>query len=68
MNLVMKRLAEEHMTMIIVTHEMRFAGDVADRIVLMDQGVVVEDGPPAEMFRAPKHERTRAFLRKYLGA
>ena len=54
--------------MIIVTHEMRFAGDVADRIVLMDQGVVVEDGPPAEMFRAPKHERTRAFLRKYLGA
>ena len=67
-NLVMKQLAEEHMTMIIVTHEMRFAGDVADRIVLMDRGQVVEEGAPAEMFRAPKHERTRSFLRKYLEA
>jgi polar amino acid transport system ATP-binding protein len=65
-NLVMKQLAEEHMTMLIVTHEMRFAGDVADRILLMDQGVVVEEGPPSEMFRAPRHERTRTFLRKYL--
>jgi polar amino acid transport system ATP-binding protein len=65
-NLVMKQLAEEHMTMLIVTHEMRFAGDVADRIMLMDQGVVVEEGPPSEIFRAPRHERTRNFLRKYL--
>jgi polar amino acid transport system ATP-binding protein len=65
-NLVMKQLAEEHMTMLIVTHEMRFAGDVADRVLFMDGGVVVEEGPPDEIFSAPKAERTRAFLRKYL--
>ncbi|XEU30503.1 amino acid ABC transporter ATP-binding protein [Tistrella bauzanensis] len=65
-NLVMKQLAAEHMTMLIVTHEMRFAGEVADRVLFMDGGVVVEEGPPDEMFRAPRQDRTRGFLRKYL--
>nr|WP_085122896.1 amino acid ABC transporter ATP-binding protein [Tistlia consotensis] len=65
-NLVMKQLAQEHMTMLIVTHEMRFAGEVADRVLFMDGGVVVEEGPPDRIFTAPKAERTRAFLRKYL--
>ncbi|MBN9525112.1 MAG: amino acid ABC transporter ATP-binding protein [Alphaproteobacteria bacterium] len=67
-NLVMKQLAAEHMTMLIVTHEMRFAGDVADRILFMDGGVVVEEGPPGEIFTRPRHDRTRNFLRKYLAA
>ncbi len=67
-NLVMKQLASEHMTMLIVTHEMRFAGDVADHILFMDGGVVVEEGPPAEIFSRPRHDRTRNFLRKYLAA
>ncbi len=67
-NLVMKQLAAEHMTMLIVTHEMRFAGDVADRILFMDGGVVVEEGPPADIFSQPRHDRTRNFLRKYLAA
>ena len=65
-NLVMKQLAAEHMTMLIVTHEMRFADEVADEVLFMDGGVVVEQGPPAEIFRNPRQERTRAFLRKYL--
>jgi len=65
-NLVMKQLAEEHMTMLIVTHEMRFAGEVADRVLFMDQGVVVEEGPPDKIFSRPDKERTRGFLRKYL--
>ncbi|MBA3448189.1 MAG: amino acid ABC transporter ATP-binding protein, partial [Pseudaminobacter sp.] len=65
-NAVMKQLASEHMTMLIVTHEMRFAGEVADRVLFMDQGVIVEEGAPQDMFSAPKHERTRGFLRKYL--
>ena len=67
-NAVMKQLAAEHMTMIIVTHEMRFAGEVADRVLFMDGGVVVEEGPPSAIFTAPKKERTRAFLKKYLTA
>ncbi len=67
-NLVMKQLAAEHMTMLIVTHEMRFAGDVADRILFMDGGIVVEEGPPGEIFTRPRHDRTRNFLRKYLAA
>ncbi|WP_349256368.1 amino acid ABC transporter ATP-binding protein [Arenibaculum sp.] len=67
-NLVMKQLAEEHMTMLIVTHEMRFAGEVADRVLFMDAGVVVEEGAPGDIFREPKQERTRTFLRKYLAA
>ena len=65
-NLVMKRLAEEHMTMIIVTHEMAFAESVCDRVLFMDQGVVVEEGPPEIIFKNPKNERTQNFLRKHL--
>jgi len=65
-NLVMKKLAEEHMTMIIVTHEMDFAASVCDRVLFMDQGVVVEEGPPEVIFKAPNEERTREFLRKHL--
>ena len=67
-NAVMKQLAAEHMTMLIVTHEMRFAGEVADRVLFMDGGVVVEEGPPGEIFRAPQKERTRTFLKKYLSS
>lgn len=65
-NLVMKKLAEEHMTMIIVTHEMSFAESVCDRVLFMDQGVVVEEGPPEVIFRNPKNDRTKEFLRKHL--
>jgi polar amino acid transport system ATP-binding protein len=65
-NLVMKKLAEEHMTMIIVTHEMGFAETVCDRVIFMDKGVVVEEGPPSKIFRNPDNERTRNFLRKHL--
>jgi polar amino acid transport system ATP-binding protein len=63
---VMRRLAEDGMTMIVVTHEMAFARDVADRVVFMDDGVVVEQGPPREVLSAPRHERTRAFLSRVL--
>jgi polar amino acid transport system ATP-binding protein len=65
-NLVMKQLAAEHMTMLIVTHEMRFAGEVADRILFMDGGVVVEEGAPSALLRNPQQERTRSFLKNYL--
>lgn len=65
-NLVMKKLAEKHMTMIIVTHEMDFAASVCDRVLFMDQGVVVEEGPPEVIFKNPKQKRTREFLRKHL--
>jgi polar amino acid transport system ATP-binding protein len=65
-NLVMKKLAEEHMTMVIVTHEMGFAESVCDRVLFMDQGVVVEEGPPEKIFRNPDSERTQNFLRKHL--
>ncbi len=60
---VMRRLAEEGMTMLIVTHEMRFAQDVADRIVVMDQGRIIDQGSPAELLRSPGHPRTTALLR-----
>ncbi len=63
---VMKELAEQGMTMIVVTHEMAFARDVADEVVFMADGVVVEAGPPAEVIGNPKHDRTRAFLRRIL--
>ena len=63
---VMRDLAEEGMTMIVVTHEMSFAREVADRVVFMDGGVVVEDGPPAQVIGAPTHERTRRFLTRVL--
>lgn len=59
---VMKNLAREGMTMIVVTHEMGFAREVSDRVIFMDQGVIVEDGPPQELLVNPKNERLRAFL------
>jgi polar amino acid transport system ATP-binding protein len=59
---VMRELARDQMTMVVVTHEMRFARDVADRIVVMDAGRIIEDAPPSELFSSPKHERTKAFL------
>ena len=62
----MKQLAQSGMTMIVVTHEMGFAREVADSLVFMDGGVVVESGDPEEVLRSPKHERTRAFLSKVL--
>jgi polar amino acid transport system ATP-binding protein len=61
---VMRNLAYEGTTMIVVTHEMGFARDVADRVVFMDQGVVVEEGPPKEVLLNPKEERTRTFLNR----
>ena len=62
---VIKELAKEKMTMVIVTHEMSFARDVADRIVFMDGGVIVEEGPAYELVTNPKQERTKAFLAGY---
>ncbi len=63
---VMKDLANEGLTMIIVTHEMGFAKDVADKVVFMDQGVIVEQGSPEEIFNHPKQERTRTFLSRII--
>ena len=59
---VMKELAEGGMTMLVVTHEMGFARDVASRAVFMDGGVIVEEGTPSEVFDHPQHERTKDFL------
>jgi polar amino acid transport system ATP-binding protein len=59
---VMRRLAEDGMTMIVVTHEMRFAEEVADRVIFMSEGAVVESGPPKAVLHQPTHERTRGFL------
>jgi ABC-type polar amino acid transport system ATPase subunit len=63
---VMKGLAKEGMTMIVVTHEMGFAREVADSLVFMDAGVVVESGIPTEVLANPQHQRTQAFLSKVL--
>ena len=63
---VMKKLAEDGMTMLVVTHEMGFAREVADRVVFMYDGVVLEEGTPQEIFTVPKHERTRQFLQSVL--
>ncbi|SOC43592.1 amino acid ABC transporter ATP-binding protein [Ureibacillus acetophenoni] len=63
---VMKDLATEGMTMVIVTHEMGFARDVCDRVIFMDGGYIVEEGDPKVLFTNPKHERTRSFLSKVL--
>ncbi len=63
---VMKQLAEEGMTMVVVTHEMGFAKEVADRVIFMDSGAIVEEGTPEEIFENPKNERTQSFLRKVL--
>ncbi len=62
---VIRALAEQHTTMIIVTHEMSFARDVADHVIFMDDGVIVEQGDPRRVFAAPEKERTRRFLESY---
>ena len=64
---VMRKLAADGMTMVVVTHEMAFARGVSDRVVFMDQGVVLEQGAPEQLFGHPEHERTREFLSRYLG-
>ena len=63
---VMQRLAAAGMTMLIVTHEMSFARDVASRVLFMDGGVIVEDAPPAQLFSAPQQPRTQEFLKRVL--
>jgi polar amino acid transport system ATP-binding protein len=63
---VMKDLARDGMTMIVVTHEIGFAREVGDSLIFMDDGAVVEAGPPRDVIAAPQHERTRAFLAKVL--
>ena len=63
---VMRRLVEEGMTMLVVTHEMGFAREMADRIIFFDEGRIAEEGPPEEIFIQPRQERTREFLRKVL--
>ena len=62
---VIRALAEEHMTMVIVTHEMAFARDVSDKIIFMDKGVIVEEGTPDQVINHPQHNRTKAFLSRY---
>jgi ABC-type polar amino acid transport system ATPase subunit len=63
---VMRQLAAEGMTMLVVTHEMGFARDVADRIIFMADGMILEHGTPQQMFSTPKNERTRQFLQSIL--
>jgi ABC-type polar amino acid transport system ATPase subunit len=63
---VIRELADEGRTMLIVTHEIQFAEEVSDRVIFMDGGNIVEEGPPAEILKAPAHERTRTFLRQIL--
>lgn len=63
---VIKRVAQKGITMIVVTHEMAFAQDVADKVVFMDRGVIVEEGVPSEFFTKPKEERTRQFLSRFI--
>jgi len=59
---VMKQLAKDGMTMIVVTHETGFAKEVGDRVIFMDDGIIVEEGKPEKIFSNPEHERTRRFL------
>lgn len=63
---VMKKLADMGMTMVVVTHEISFARDVADHVIFIDQGLILEEGPPKEMLINPKNERTRQFLKRVL--
>jgi polar amino acid transport system ATP-binding protein len=63
---VMQDLARDGMTMVVVTHEMGFAREVADRVVFMDHGRILEDAPPEEFFLHPKHDRARQFLKQLL--
>ena len=62
---VIRQLASEHMTMVIVTHEMAFARDVADRVIFMDGGYIIEQGNPKEVIEHPKEERTKQFLARF---
>jgi polar amino acid transport system ATP-binding protein len=62
---VIRGLAQQHTTMIIVTHEMAFARDVADQVIFMDKGVIVEQGPAREVIENPREDRTRQFLSRY---
>lgn len=64
---VMKKLANDGMTMVVVTHEMQFAEEVSDIVVFMDKGVIAESGTPQEIFTSPKEERTKEFLKRYRG-
>lgn len=64
---IMQELAQEGLTMIVVTHEMEFARDVSNRVIFMDKGVIAEEGKPEDLFTNPKEERTREFLQRYLG-
>ncbi|REJ22589.1 amino acid ABC transporter ATP-binding protein [Caldibacillus debilis] len=63
---VMRQLAKERMTMVVVTHEMNFAKEAADTVIFMDRGEIIESGPPASLFAGPKHDRTKAFLNRML--
>ena len=63
---VMRELAHSGMTMLVVTHEMGFAREVADRILFFDEGMIVEEAPPADFFDNPKHERTKLFISQTL--
>lgn len=63
---VIKKLAAEHMTMVIVTHEMAFAREISDRVIFMDKGKIVEEGTPKEMFENPDHPRVQAFLKRMM--
>lgn len=62
---VMKTLANEGLTMVVVTHEMQFARDVSTRVVFMDKGIIAEEGSPIDIFEHPTHERTKAFLKRF---
>jgi ABC-type polar amino acid transport system ATPase subunit len=63
---VMQDLSREGITMIIATHEMKFAREIADEVIFVDHGVIVEEGPPAFVLESPQHERTRNFLRRVM--
>ena len=65
---VIRELAEGGMTMVLATHEMGFARDIANRVCFLDEGVILEEGPPAKMFSAPEHPRTRRFLQRIIAA
>jgi polar amino acid transport system ATP-binding protein len=65
---VIRELAREGMTMLIATHEMGFARDIADRVCFLDAGVILEEGAPAEIFSAPKNPRTQQFLQRIVAA